>query len=91
MGRSLRDSLSVLRANTFIGSLEGGKGTRIASADLPIHGESGFTDLISLLLHSESAEARYRIDGPHRDEESPPLDRRPRRLCGGTFFPCIKK
>jgi hypothetical protein len=74
MGRSLRDSLSVLRANTFIATLEGGKGTRILSADLPIRGESGFTDLISLLLHSESAEARYRIVMDRtEDEENPPL------------------
>lgn len=76
MGRSLRDSLSVLRANTFIATLEGGKGTRILSADLPIHGESGFTDLISLLLHSESAEARYRIvmDRTEDEEKPPALD-----------------
>jgi len=74
MGRSLRDSLSVLRANSFIATLEGGKGTRILSADLPIHGESGFTDLISLLLHSESAEARYRIVMDRtEDEEKPPV------------------
>jgi hypothetical protein len=73
MGKSLRDSLSVLRANTFIATLEGGKGTRILSADLPIHGDSGFTDLISLLLHSESAEARYRIVMDRtEDEEKPP-------------------
>lgn len=76
MGRSLRDSLSVLRANTFVASLEGGKGTRILSADLPIQGESGFTDLISLLLHSESAEARYRIvmDRTEDEEHAPTLD-----------------
>lgn len=76
MGRALRDSLSVLRANNFIATLEGGKGTRIPSADLPIHGESGFTDLISLLLHSESAEARYRIvvDRAEDEELIPGLD-----------------
>lgn len=76
MGRALRDSLSVLRANTFVASLEGGKGTRITSADLPIHGESGFTDLISLLLHSESAEARYRIVMDRTEDEAcvPTLD-----------------
>jgi hypothetical protein len=77
MGRSLRDSLSVLRANTFVASLEGGKGARIRSADLPIEGDAGFTDLISLLLHAESAEARYRIiiDRADHEEASPALDK----------------
>ncbi|MEO5912629.1 MAG: Wadjet anti-phage system protein JetA family protein [Luteolibacter sp.] len=76
MGRALRDSLSVLRANTFVASLDGGKGSRILSADLPIQGESGFTDLISLLLHSESAEARYRIVMDRTEDEGhvPALD-----------------
>lgn len=76
MGKALRDSLSVLRANTFVGSLDGGKGTRIPSAELPIHGDSGFTDLISLLLHAESAEARYRIvmDRTEDEEHVPALD-----------------
>lgn len=76
MGRALRDSLSVLRANNFVATLEGGKGTRILSADLPVHGESGFTDLISLLLHSESAEARYRlvVDRAADEEHLPALD-----------------
>ena len=76
MGKALRDSLSVLRANTFVASLEGGKGTRIHSADLPVHGDSGFTDLISLLLHAESAEARYRIvtDRAEDEDKAPALD-----------------
>ncbi len=91
MGKSLRDSLSVLRANTFVASLDGGKGTRILSADLPIQGESGFTDLISLLLHSESAEARYRIiiDRAESEEIPPSLD----SLEGCTVerFSVIKK
>ena len=77
MGRSLRDSLSVLRANTFVASLEGGKGARIRSADLPIEGDAGFTDLIYLLLHAESAEARYRIiiDRADQEEAPPALDK----------------
>jgi len=91
MGRSLRDSLSVLRANTFVASLEGGKGTRILSADLPIQGDSGFTDLISLLLHSESAEARYRIvmDRTEDEEHVPALDTL--EGCRVERFSVIKK
>lgn len=74
--RSMRDSLSVQRANKFVQSLPGGKGDRIESRDLSIGGESGLTDLISLLLHSESAEARYRLDIERvaREESAPPMD-----------------
>lgn len=74
--RSMRDSLSVQRANKFVQSLPGGKGDRIESRDLSIGGESGLTDLISLLLHSESAEARYRLDIERvaREESAPPVD-----------------
>lgn len=74
--RSMGDSLSVQRANKFVQSLPGGKGDRIESRDLSIGGESGLTDLISLLLHSESAEARYRLDIERvaREESAPPMD-----------------
>jgi hypothetical protein len=91
MERALRDSLSVQRANAFVRALPGRKGDVIASADLPIHGESGFTDLISLLLHAESAEARYRLDVRRvaHEDEPPPLD----SLDGCTVerFTIIKK
>lgn len=91
MGRALRDSLSVLRANTFVASLEGGKGTRILSADLPVHGETGFTDLISLLLHSESAEARYRIVMDRTENEAHPPALDPLEGCVVERFSVIKK
>ena len=91
MERALRESLSVQRANTFVRTLPGQKGDVIHSADLPIHGESGFTDLISLLLHAESAEARYRLDVRRvaHETEVPPLD----SLDGCTVerFTIIKK
>ena len=54
MERALRESLSVQRANAFVKSLPGGKGARIDSDEIPVSGEKGFTDLISLLLHAES-------------------------------------
>ncbi|MFD2255444.1 Wadjet anti-phage system protein JetA family protein [Luteolibacter algae] len=91
MGKALRDSLSIQRANSFVKSLEGTKGDRIQSADLDITGEGGFTDLISLLLHAESAEARYRLE-PERilsEDASPPLDSL--EGCKVERFSIIKK
>jgi hypothetical protein len=91
MQRSLRDSLSVQRANKFVQSLPGGKGDRIGSGDLSISGEAGFTDLISLLLHSESPEARYRLDVERVvcEESSPPVDTLDG--CAVERFSIIKK
>lgn len=76
MQRTLRESLSVHRANAFVTALAGGKGERIESADLPVAGEKGAADLISLLLHAESAEARYRLEVRRvsEEQEPPPLD-----------------
>lgn len=76
MRRALRDSLSMQRANAFVASLPGGKGVRIACTDLPIGGEAGFTHLISILLHSESPEARYRLEAERveHEETTPPVD-----------------
>lgn len=91
MGKALRDSLTVQRANTFVKSLAGANGDRIASADLHISGESGFTDLISLLLHAESAEARYRLEPDRLSDEIaiPPLDTL--EGCKVERFSIIKK
>jgi len=91
MGKALRDSLTVQRANTFVKSLAGSKGTRIPSADLQISGESGFTDLISLLLHAESAEARYRLEPDRLSDETqiPALDTL--EGCKVERFSIIKK
>ncbi|MEI6655473.1 MAG: Wadjet anti-phage system protein JetA family protein [Verrucomicrobiota bacterium] len=76
MEQSLRESLSVQRANAFVRSLPGGKGERIASAQIPVVGESGFTDLISVLLHADSAEARFTLEVERvvQENEPPPLD-----------------
>lgn len=74
MERALRESVSVQRANSFVKSLPGGKGTRIHCAEIPIEGDKGFTDLIAVLLHAESAEARYRLEVErvtHEDETAP--------------------
>jgi hypothetical protein len=65
LGAVVRDSLTVARANRLVGRLPGGKGARIATADLPVHDEDDLADVIAVLLHAESAEARYRIEVPH--------------------------
>ncbi|HYF36216.1 MAG TPA: Wadjet anti-phage system protein JetA family protein [Prosthecobacter sp.] len=91
MERALRDSLSVRRANDFIKTLPGGKGTRISSADLPIASEEQLTEIIALLLHAESTEASYRLE-PARlleQEEIPALDALPG--CRVEHFEIIKK
>lgn len=76
MEKSIRESLSVHRANVFLQSLPGSKGARIESHELSVAGESGFTDLISLLLHAESPEARFRIEALRvtAEENAPPID-----------------
>ena len=91
MERALRESLSVGRANTFVRSLPGRKGDTISSADLQVAGERGLTDLISLLLHAESAEARYRIEASRVVDEEimPPVDSLDG--CAVERFKVIKK
>lgn len=91
MERALRESLSVARANSFVRSLPGRKGDTISSADLPVSGERGLTDLISLLLHAESAEARYRIEATRVavEDEPPPVDELDG--CAVERFKVIKK
>ncbi len=88
MERALRESLSVQRANAFVKSLPGGKGDAHRQAPIiPIDGASGFTDLIALLLHSESAEARYRLEVERvlrEDESAAPWTAR--RLLGRAVF-----
>jgi hypothetical protein len=76
MQRTIRESMSVARANRFIQALPGGKGERIESSELDLEITHSPTDLIALLLHAEAPEARYRLD-VHRvaDETAvPPVD-----------------
>ncbi len=91
MERALRESLSVQRANLFVAGLPGGKGARLPSSELPVTGDAGFADLIALLLHSESAEARYRLEIDRATDESrePGLD--PLPGCTVERFSLIKK
>ena len=62
MQRTIRESLSVARANRFIQSLPGGKGERIESGDLDLANDYKAPDLVALLLHAEAPEARYRLE-----------------------------
>ncbi len=91
MQRTLRESLSVQRANAFVNALPGEKGARIASSALPLADESALSDLIALLLHSQSTEARYRVEVERSQEETstPPVDSLPG--CVVERFSVIKK
>ena len=62
MQRTIRESLSVARANRFILALPGGKGERIESGDLELGDDLKAPDLVALLLHAEAPEARYRLE-----------------------------
>ena len=59
METSLRESLTVVRANRFIENMNFEK--VISSADMPLQNEDDLSDLIAVLLHSEAADARYRV------------------------------
>lgn len=79
MERALKETLSVRRANEFVKTLPGGKGARIPSSELPAESEAVLTELIALLLHSESGEAIYRIETTRTDDvrDEPELDSLP--------------
>jgi hypothetical protein len=72
MQRTIRESLSVARANSFIQSLPGGKGERIESHQLDLATTHSPADLIALLLHAEAPDARYRLDVQRVADESVP-------------------
>jgi hypothetical protein len=76
MQRTIRESLTVARANRFIQALPGGKGERIESDQLELDGTHSSADLIALLLHAEAPDARYRLDVRRVSDEStlPPTD-----------------
>lgn len=76
MQRTIRETLSVARANRFVQSLPGGKGERIESSGLDLGEGRNPADLIALLLHAEAPEARYRLDVWRVSDESnePPTD-----------------
>jgi hypothetical protein len=70
MESNLRDSLTVLRANRFIESLDFGSGNTIVSSELPIRTDDDLADLAAVLLHSESSDARYRLQTQRERSET---------------------
>jgi Family of unknown function (DUF5716) len=58
---SLRDSMTVLRANRFVDQLQFATTGRLSSAELPIRNDDDIADVTSLLLHAESEDACFRV------------------------------
>ncbi|MFN7140543.1 MAG: Wadjet anti-phage system protein JetA family protein, partial [Limisphaerales bacterium] len=62
---TMRDSLTVSRANRFVAALPGEAGARLDSKNLlekHIHNDEDIADLIACLLHARSAGAKYRVE-----------------------------
>ena len=70
---SLRDSLTVSRANHFMGRLPGVSGATWNSDELLrdfVHNDEDVADLIACLLHARSSDARFDIRVPRSDTEA---------------------
>jgi len=91
MQRTLRESLSVARANRFILALPGGKGERIESHQLAATAPPAASDLIALLLHAQAPEARYTLDVARVSDESTPPEIDPIDQVRVERFAIIKK
>lgn len=91
MQNALRDSLSVARANHYLQRLPGGKGARICSTDFPMQTDEDLADVISLLLHAESAEARYRVEVPRVADEETAVEIVAKARCRLERFYVVKK
>lgn len=67
---TMRDSLTVGRANQFVAALPGETGEGVSSDRLLgefVHNDEDMASLIACLLHARSADARYRVEVP-RDQ-----------------------
>lgn len=70
---TLRDSLTVSRANHFIAALPGERGARMDSSAVlrdHVHNDEDIASLIACLLHARSADARFRVEVPRREAEA---------------------
>ena len=70
---TMRDSLTVSRANHFVAALPGKKGAHIESDELlrdHVHNDEDVDNLIACLLHSRSADAQFEIQVPRRETEA---------------------
>jgi hypothetical protein len=61
MHANLRDSLTALRANSFVENLMLKRGDSLTLEALPLRNDDDVADLAAVLLHSESSDAKYRI------------------------------
>ena len=67
--RNLRDSLSVHRANRFVDQLPGGRGTRYPVPALRLRTMDDLEDVIAMLLHAGSRDARYQVIVPRVEND----------------------
>ncbi|MCP5525108.1 MAG: hypothetical protein H7A46_26585 [Verrucomicrobiales bacterium] len=70
---TLRESLTVSRANGFVASLPGGRGARMDSVALlqeRVLNDEDIADLVACLLHAGSADARYRVEVPRKEADA---------------------
>ncbi len=70
---TMRDSLTVSRANHFVAALPGCKGERIDSSVLirdNIRNDEDVANLIACLLHARSADAKFEIQVTRRETEA---------------------
>lgn len=78
---TLRDSLTISRANHFVAALPVEKGAPIHSTDLlrdHVHNDEDLADLIACLLHARSAGAKFEVRLPRQDADAdaPEFDRK---------------
>jgi hypothetical protein len=70
---TMRDSLTVNRANRFVAALPGNSGALLSSEIIlreHIHNDEDIADLIACLLHARSADARFDLTVPRREAET---------------------
>jgi hypothetical protein len=83
LAATLRDSLTITRANRFANEAFKRFGKRVQSSQL-LRTDDDLDDLIACLLHAQSREARYRVEA-ERDLENPDADHRKHdRVLAGT-------
>jgi hypothetical protein len=74
LAATLRNSLTVARANRFALAAFEIHGAQVSSAALPVN-DGDLADVIACLLHSSSRDARFQVEVP-RDIHSPDSDAR---------------
>lgn len=70
---TMRDSLTVSRANHFVAALPGRKGARIDSSTLlreSVRNDEDIADVIACLLHARSADAKFEIQVTRRENDT---------------------